>query len=176
MGNTSAMGRFTRFKGWTTIILAGAALAAAAFVLEWLEYRFWMRRMGVEVFLVIVAAGFAVIGLWTGMRLTRRTAPAPFVRNDAAIASLGLTAREMEVLEALVTGESNKTLARTLGVSPNTVKTHAARLYGKLEVSGRVQAIEKARALRLIPAPGDVSRGGMTDHPDGPIRENHPTG
>lgn len=170
------MGRFTRFSGWTTIILAGAALAAAAFALEWLEYRLWMRRMGVEVFLVIVAAGFAAIGLWTGIRLTRRTAPAPFVRNDAAIASLGLTGREMEVLEALVTGESNKALARTLGVSPNTVKTHAARLYSKLEVSGRVQAIEKARALRLIPAPGDVSINAPTGHPDGAIRENRPSG
>ena len=170
------MGRFKHYKGWTTIILAGAALAAAAFALEWLEYRFWMRRMGVEIFLVIVAAGFAVIGLWTGIRLTRRGAPAPFVRNDAAIASLGLTARELDVLEALVTGESNKALARTLGVSPNTVKTHAARLYSKLEVSGRVQAIEKARALRLIPARGDKLGEVPGGHPDGPIRENHPSG
>ncbi|MEN0653231.1 MULTISPECIES: response regulator transcription factor [Hyphobacterium] len=170
------MGRLRGFRGWTTIILAGAALAAAAFALEWLEYRFWMRRMGIEVFLIVVGAGFAAIGLWTGMRLTRRTAPAPFIRNDAAIAALGLTPREMEVLETLVTGESNKALARTLGVSPNTVKTHAARLYSKMEVSGRVQAIEKARALRLIPARGDEPGAPPGGHPDGPIRENHPTG
>jgi DNA-binding CsgD family transcriptional regulator len=165
-----------RVRGWTTIILAGAALAAAAFALEWLEYRFWTRRLGIEVFLLIVGAGFAAIGLWTGMRLTRRSSPAPFVRNDAAIAALGLTAREMEVLEALVSGESNKTLARMLGVSPNTVKTHAARLYSKLEVSGRVQAIEKARALRLIPARGDDPGDVPSGHPDGPVRENHPSG
>jgi DNA-binding CsgD family transcriptional regulator len=42
-------------------------------------------------------------------------------------------------------------MARTLSISPNTVKTHLARVYDKLEVERRVQAIEKARWLALIP-------------------------
>ena len=53
--------------------------------------------------------------------------------------------------QLLASGQSNKELARTLGISPNTVKTHLARLYEKLEVQKRVQAIEKARWLDLIP-------------------------
>ena len=53
--------------------------------------------------------------------------------------------------EALADGQSNKEIARTLAISPNTVKTHIARLYAKLEVNGRVQAIEAARSLHLIP-------------------------
>ena len=55
------------------------------------------------------------------------------------------------MLERLAAGQSNKEIARTLGVSPNTVKTHAARLFAKLEVSRRTQAVRKARDLRLLP-------------------------
>jgi DNA-binding CsgD family transcriptional regulator len=51
----------------------------------------------------------------------------------------------------LASGRSNKELARALEISPNTVKTHLARVYEKLEVQRRVQAIEKARWLALIP-------------------------
>ena len=55
------------------------------------------------------------------------------------------------MLDALASGESNKEIARRFGISPNTVKTHLARVYEKLEVQRRVQAIEKARFLALIP-------------------------
>ena len=69
------------------------------------------------------------------------------MRNEAAIRSLGLTPRECEILALLASGQSNKELARALGISPNTVKTHVARVYEKLEVQKRMQAIEKARWL-----------------------------
>ena len=146
-----------RHKIPLALILSAIALAASVFVLEWLEYRFWARRMGVEVFAGLLAAGFAGLGLWLGLELTPRRPGGPFQRNQAAIASLGLTAREMEVLTALIDGGSNKVIAERLGVSPNTIKTHVARLYGKLGVSGRVEALEAARQLRLIPATGDVA-------------------
>jgi ATP/maltotriose-dependent transcriptional regulator MalT len=85
-------------------------------------------------------------------RLTpRRSAPETFERNEAAIRSLGLSPREVQILAAMAGGESNKELARRLGISPNTVKTHISRVYEKLEVERRVQAIEKARSLALIP-------------------------
>ncbi len=73
------------------------------------------------------------------------------MRNDAAIRSLGLTTRECEILELLASGQSVKEMARTLGISPNTVKTHVARVYEKLDVQRRVPALEKARSLALIP-------------------------
>ncbi len=50
----------------------------------------------------------------------------------------------------LASGQSNKELARTLGISPNTVKTHIGRVFEKLEVQKRVAAIEKARWLAII--------------------------
>ena len=65
--------------------------------------------------------------------------------------SLGISDRELEVLKALAAGQSNKEIGRTLNISPNTVKTHIARLYAKMQVHGRIQAIEEARSLHLIP-------------------------
>ena len=134
-----------------TILLYASALALAAAALQWLEYRYLARAFSTEIYIALLAAGFTALGIWAGMKLTPRSATIPFARNEAAIRSLGLTARECELLALLASGQSAKELARTLGISPNTVKTHLASLYEKLDVQKRVQAIEKARGLALIP-------------------------
>lgn len=134
-----------------TILLYAVALALAVGALQWLEYRYVMRTLTTEVYIAILAVGFVALGVWAGQRMTPRAAGPDFTRNDAAIRSLGLTPRECEILELLASGQSNKELARSLGISPNTVKTHVARLYEKLEVTRRIPAVEKARWLALIP-------------------------
>ena len=133
------------------VLLYALGLALAVGLLEWLEYRYLTRAFSTEIYIALIGAGFIALGLWAGHRLTPRTITGPFERNDAAIRSLGLTARECEILGLLASGESIKEMARTLGISPNTVKTHVARVYEKLEVQNRVQAIERARWLALIP-------------------------
>ncbi len=133
------------------VILYAIALALAVAGLEWLEYRYVTRAFSTEIYIVLLAVAFAGLGLWAGHRLTRRRTPSEFVRNDAAIRSLGLTPRECEMLELLASGRSTKEMAKQLGISPNTVKTHVAKVYEKLEVQRRVQAIDKARELALIP-------------------------
>ena len=136
---------------WRTLLVYAVALAIGAALLNWLEYRYLARSLSIELYLAVVALGFASLGLWAGHRLTAPArSAAPFARNEAAIRSLGLTPRECEILDLLASGESNKELARRLGISPNTVKTHIARLYEKLGVQRRVQAIEQARALAII--------------------------
>jgi DNA-binding CsgD family transcriptional regulator len=134
-----------------TIILYASALALAVAALQWLEHRYVIRAFSTEIYVALIAASFVGLGLWAGMRLTPRPALPGFERNEAAIRSIGLTRRECELLELLASGQSNKELARRLGISPNTVKTHLARLYEKLEVPNRIGAIEKARSLALIP-------------------------
>ncbi|HYI41634.1 MAG TPA: helix-turn-helix transcriptional regulator [Allosphingosinicella sp.] len=134
-----------------TVILYAFGLAAAAAALQWLDHRYLMRSFSTDVYIALLAVGFIGLGLWAGRKLTPRPPAPAFERNDAAIRSLGVTARESEILALLASGQSNKQLARTLGISPNTVKTHLARLYEKLEAQNRVQAIEKARWLALIP-------------------------
>ena len=135
---------------WRLVLAYAAALAAGVFALEWLEYRYLAKAFSTQLYIGLIALGFTALGLWLGRRLTPAPAPRDFRRNEAAVAALGLTARECEILELLASGKSMKELARELGVSPNTVKTHVARVYQKLEVQRRVNAIEKARALALI--------------------------
>jgi DNA-binding CsgD family transcriptional regulator len=134
-----------------TILLYGGAIALAAFVLEWAEYKYLTRAFATEIYVVLIAVAFTALGLWAGRRLTAKAPAGSFVRNAAAIASLGLTDRECEVLALLAEGITNKEIARRLDVSPNTVKTHASRLYEKLGAGRRTEAVRKARDLALIP-------------------------
>lgn len=133
------------------IFLYALALAAGAFALQWLQYKFLVRAFPVEIYIGLIAVAFAALGVWAGLRLARRPAPATFEKNTAALATLGITLREQEVLALLAAGQSNKEIAQKLGVSPNTIKTQVASLYHKLEVQRRTQAIQKARELALIP-------------------------
>jgi NarL family two-component system response regulator LiaR len=134
-----------------TILLWALVLALGAFALQWLEYRFIVRAFSWQVYVGLIGVAFAAGGVWVGWKLAARARPETFQRNDAALAALGLTGQEVKVLERLAAGRSNKEIARDLGLSPNTVKTHVANLYAKLEVSRRTQAIGKARELALIP-------------------------
>jgi DNA-binding CsgD family transcriptional regulator len=132
------------------VLLYAIALAFAAGALQWIEYRYLAHAFSFEIYLALVAVAFIALGAWVGRQLTPRPASAKFEVNEAAIRSLGLTPREYQILERLASGRSNKELARMLDISPNTVKTHIARLYAKLEVRNRVEALEKARWLALI--------------------------
>lgn len=135
-----------------TVLLYGVGLALAAAALQWLEYRAWARFHSSELYIGLIAAAFLALGVWVGARAFRTSAPSgPFTPNTAAQASLGITEREAEVLGLLAAGRSNKEIAQALAVSPNTVKTHIARLFEKLEASRRTEAILKARELGLIP-------------------------
>jgi DNA-binding CsgD family transcriptional regulator len=134
-----------------TILLYALALAAGAGLLQWLEYRYLTRAYPIEIYVALLALAFVGLGIWVGRSLTPAPRPKEFDRNEAAIRSLRLSPRECEILALLASGQSNKEMARSLAISPNTIKTHLARVYEKLEVARRVQAIEKARWLRLIP-------------------------
>jgi DNA-binding CsgD family transcriptional regulator len=133
-----------------TILIYGLAVAAGTSLLTWIRYRHFAQSFTTEIYVGTVAVLFGALGIWVGSRLGR-PAPSPgFQRNDRAIDALGISPRELEVLELLAEGHPNKEIARRLFVSANTIKTHLARLYEKLEVSRRTQAIHKARSLSLI--------------------------
>jgi DNA-binding CsgD family transcriptional regulator len=132
-------------------IIYALALAAGAMALNWLQYNYLVRTFPVEIYIVLVALGFAALGIWAGLKLARRPAPRAFEKNEAALATLAITPREQQVLALLAAGKSNKEIARDLGVSPNTVKTQLASLYHKLDVERRTQAVQRARELALIP-------------------------
>lgn len=133
------------------VALYALALGVGAFLLEWLEYKYVTKAFATEIYIVLIAICFTGLGIWAGYRLTPKVAAVPFERNGAALKALGLTEREVLVLERLAAGDANKEIARALDISPNTVKTHIANLFQKLEVERRTQAIQKARELRILP-------------------------
>ena len=134
-----------------TVTTAGLVLALGAFALAWLDLQQATRRITPELYVALIAIAFAAGGLWLGWKIATRRHGPDFVRNDAALRSLGLTGQEMKVLDALASGRANKEIARSMGLSPNTVKTHLANLFAKLEVSTRTGAVTRARDLSLIP-------------------------
>lgn len=134
-----------------SILIYAGFLAVAAFALQWIEYQYMIRAFTTEFYIVLIGIAFTALGLWLGRALTPDRRASNFALNDAALRSLGITKREYAVLEQLAIGQSNKEIASVLHVSPNTVKTHISKLYEKLEVSQRVQAVQKAKDLQLIP-------------------------
>lgn len=144
------------------ILVFGAAGGLLAASLRFIEYRFLILEHSVAIYGALVAVIFAVVGIRLGLMLTKTRevtvirevpvpAPSTFVRDDARVAALGLTPRELEILEQIAAGKSTREIAEALFVSENTVKTHASRLYDKLGVGRRTQAVQEARRLRLLP-------------------------
>lgn len=135
---------------WRIILIYGGLLTAAVLALKLIEFQLLARTHPGELYIGLIAAGFMALGVWVGVRLMPQRAAAEFAVNDQARESLGISEREFEVLELLAAGRSNKEIAAALSVSPNTVKTHVARLFGKLEVSRRTEAILRARELGML--------------------------
>jgi two-component system, NarL family, response regulator LiaR len=137
-----------------TILLYGLAMAFLIFVLKYLEYRLFVRDLSTEFYAGSLALMFTGLGIWVGLRLTHKKkilVGPEFIFNEAEQYRLGISKRELEVLDLMAKGLSNQEIANKLFVSLNTIKTHSSNLFLKLEVSRRTQAIQKARELRLIP-------------------------
>jgi two-component system, NarL family, response regulator LiaR len=155
--------------------LVGGLLIAT---LQYTEYRFVVIEHSVELYGALVAILFATFGIWLGLRITRRRetiretvlvrevlvpaeaptkAPAeahalePFVPNTARQQTLGITARELEILTLVARGLSNREIATQLFVSENTVKTHCARAFDKLGAARRTQAVQRGKELGILP-------------------------
>jgi NarL family two-component system response regulator LiaR len=141
--------------------LIGGLLIAA---LKWTEYRFLVIEHSVEIYGGLIAATFAALGIWLGLKLTSRQqrvvikevpAPAPasepFVPNDSKREALGITPRELEILEQIAQGMSNREIAEKLFVSENTVKTHSSRVFDKLGAKRRTQAVQLGKEFGLLP-------------------------
>lgn len=159
-----------------TVLLYGLLGGVLIAVLKMVEYRFLVIEHSLEIYGGIVALLFSALGIWLGLKLTRTRetvvvrevpvevrvpvpvevkvpvpAAGPFERNQARLEELGITPRELEILEEMAAGLSNREIAERLFVSENTVKTHAARLFDKLSARRRTQAVQLAKEAGLIP-------------------------
>ena len=143
------------------ILIYGLLGGVLITLLKVIEYRYLVIEHSIEIYGGLVAAVFAALGIWLGLKLTRPTetivvrevevpAPSTFVRNDARLEALGITPRELEILELIAAGLSNKEIGERVHVSENTVKTHSSRVFDKLGARRRTEAVRLAREQRLI--------------------------
>lgn len=135
---------------WKHAALYGILLALGAVGLQWLDYQRLARAHPGEIYVFLIALAFLALGLFIGARVIAAPGHATFDGNPRALASLGISPRELRVLEELAAGHSNKEIAERLHVSPHTVKTHVARLLEKLEARRRTDAIARARELGIL--------------------------
>jgi DNA-binding CsgD family transcriptional regulator len=149
------------------VLVYGALGGVLIALLRLVQYQFLVVEHSVEIYGALVAALFAGLGIWLGLRLTRKSpdveiivrevpvpvqVPArPFVVNEARVRELGLTPRELEILGLIADGLSTREIAEKAFVSENTVKTHATRLFDKLGARRRTQAVQIGKASGLIP-------------------------
>ena len=144
--------------------LVGGLLIAT---LQYTEYRFVIIEHSVELYSALVAILFATFGIWLGLRITRSRetiretvvvrevrvpaeTPEAFAPNTAQQQTLGITARELEILALVARGFSNREIATQLFVSENTVKTHCSRAFDKLGAARRTQAVQRGKELGLL--------------------------
>jgi two-component system, NarL family, response regulator LiaR len=139
--------------------LIGGVLIAA---LRWTDYQFLVVEHSIEIYGGLIAAIFAVLGIWLGLKLTAKQqtivvkevpvpAGAPFIPDDRKREDLHITRRELEILELIAQGLSNREIAEKLFVSENTVKTHSSRVFDKLGARRRTQAVQLGKELGLLP-------------------------
>jgi NarL family two-component system response regulator LiaR len=145
-----------------TILLYGLIGGVLIAALKLIEYRFLVLEHSLEIYGGMIALLFAALGIWLGLKLTRtrqlvviKEVPVrvggPFVLDTVRQERLGITARELEILQLIAAGLSNREIATRLFVSENTVKTHSARVFSKLNAKRRTQAVQLAKEARLIP-------------------------
>ena len=151
------------------VLIFGVVGGLLIATLQYTEYRFVVIEHSVELYSALVAILFATFGIWLGLRITRRRETivvrevlvpasglgaepvAPFAPNTAQQQSLGITARELEILTLIARGLSNREIATQLFVSENTVKTHCSRAFDKLGAARRTQAVQRGKELGLLP-------------------------
>jgi DNA-binding CsgD family transcriptional regulator len=142
------------------ILIYGLCGGALIILLKLVEYRFLVVEHSIEIYGGLIALLFAVLGIWLGLKLTRNKetiivkevrVAEPFTVNETRLRELGITRRELEILELIAGGLSNREIAERLFVSENTVKTHSSRLFDKLSAKRRTQAVQLGKESGLIP-------------------------
>ena len=151
------MGEFRKKYG--QLVLYGISMALLLFLLKWLELRFVIIDHALEVYIGAIAVIFTGLGIWLAMKIVKPKVTvvekevylnAPFSINQKELELLNLSKRELEVLQLMSEGLSNKEIADRLFVSLSTIKTHSNNLFDKMNVERRTQAIDKGKRLGII--------------------------
>jgi len=145
-------------------------MAGIMILLQWMQLKLLLTDHATEIYITGIAIIFTLLGIWLARKLTTpktkvitetvvvekevtvyKQPDDAFTPDEALISSLGLSRREIEVLQLMAAGATNQEIADQLFISLNTIKTHTSRMFEKLDVKRRTQAVEKAKRLHIIP-------------------------
>lgn len=155
------------FKKYKQVILYAASLVALLILLQVMQYKLILLDHSFELYMLFIALLFTGLGIWLALKLMKPKTQVETVIVEKTVyekvwtdeelqaiekekQKLGLSSRELEVLQLMAQGLSNQEIADQLFLSLPTVKTHTSNLFFKLDVKRRTQAIEKARQLKII--------------------------
>jgi DNA-binding CsgD family transcriptional regulator len=144
------------------VLLYGAAGGVLIALLKLIEYKHFVHEYPGELYGGLIALIFTIVGIYLGLKWTRPKEvvlvkevrvreTGPFSLNADNLKDLGLTPREHEILGLIAQGLSNREIGEKLFVSENTIKTHSSRVFEKLGVNRRVNAVQKGKEMGLIP-------------------------
>ena len=142
------------------VLIFGLVGGVLVTLLQWTEFHFVVLEHSVAIYGVLIAILFAGAGIWLGTRLLAPrerivevavpAVSAKVTADDTVRERLGITRRELEILELVARGLSNREIGETLFVSENTVKTHCSRAFDKLGARRRTEAVQRSRELGLF--------------------------
>ncbi len=145
------------------ILVYCISMALLLFLMKWLEAHFIVFNYRLDFFIGIIAILFTALGVWLALKLVKPKVETRIIEkeiyihhststeiNQHEITKLGISKRELEVVNLMAMGLSNEEIAEKLFISLNTVKTHSSTIFVKLDVKRRTQAVEKAKRLNII--------------------------
>lgn len=158
---------FSFFNKYKSILLYAVSLVVILIALQVLQYKLLLVNQAYELYILCIAIIFTGLGIWLALKLMKPKteiktmvvekhvlvkgfSEAELQKIEKQIQQLGISSREMEILQLMAQGLSNQEIADRIFLSLATVKTHSSKLFEKLDVKRRTQAIEKARQLNII--------------------------
>lgn len=148
------------FLKYHTVLAYGISLSLLLFLLKWFQWKFFILDNSMDIYIGLIGIFFTLLGFWIARQFVRTVVvekevivpvSEKFVLNEKALEALHLTPREWDVLQLMAEGKSNAEIAESLFLSLSTIKTHTSNVLSKMDVKNRIQAIEKAKRLNIIP-------------------------
>jgi len=153
-----------KLKQHRELISYAISMALLMLLLRWFEMRFLILQHQFEIYVGLIAVFFLLFGIWAANKINKPKektiiiekeiiihSNADFILNETELNERKISKRELEVLTLMALGLSNQEIAEKLFVSLNTIKTHSAKLFEKLGVKRRTQAVDTAKKLQLLP-------------------------
>ncbi|OEK01856.1 hypothetical protein BFP97_10165 [Roseivirga sp. 4D4] len=136
-----------------TVLRFGLIIIALLILFQLSNASLFVPSIPADVVIGITAVILIGLGIYLGGNLKKDkivAVSAPLDVDTQKIIDLGISERELEVLQLISEGLSNQEIGERLFISESTIKTHVSSLFVKLDVKRRTQAVIRAKEWRVI--------------------------